>query len=102
MKKIINGKKYDTETAKKVATWENGLGYKDFGYCEETLYLKKTGEFFLYGAGGPMTKYAQAAYGGGTTSGEDITPLTEAKAKKWAEDHVDADAYEKIFGDVEE
>lgn len=29
MKKIINGKKYDTETAKELGSWSNGLE------CEE-------------------------------------------------------------------
>ena len=58
MKKIINGKKYDTDTAQELASWDNGGGWRDFHHCEETLYRKKTGEFFLFGEGGPMTKYA--------------------------------------------
>ncbi len=41
MKKIINGKKYDTETATRLADWNNG------GYCKETLYQKHTGEYFM-------------------------------------------------------
>lgn len=51
MKKIINGKKYDTETAKEVAckAW---YYYGDLNFVIEKLYKKKTGEFFLYAAGG--------------------------------------------------
>lgn len=52
MKKIINGKKYDTDTAKEVGYSNNGLLSTDIDYIEETLYQKKTGEFFLYGEGG--------------------------------------------------
>ena len=37
MKKIINGKKYDTETAKEVGYWNNGYPCSDFNHCEETL-----------------------------------------------------------------
>lgn len=42
MKKVINGKMYNTETAKKLDS--NGteqLSYSDFNYWCETLYLKK-------------------------------------------------------------
>ena len=64
MKKIIGGngkpwRRYDTETAKAVGSRDNGLSYRDFNHVEETLYRKKTGEFFLHGEGGPMTKYAK-------------------------------------------
>ena len=102
MKKIINGKKYDTDTAKEVGYWNNGLLYSDFCYIEETLYKKKTGEFFLYGIGGVMTKYAERTSGGFSSTGKAIIPLTEDKAKKWAEDYLTVEEYEGIFGDVEE
>lgn len=102
MKKIIGGRKYNTETATEIAVYENDFGRSDFKYMIETLYKKKTGEFFLYGEGGPMSKYAAEAYGGGRTSGEAIVPLTEAETKKWAEEHMDVDAYEELFGEVEE
>ena len=101
MKKIINGKKYDTETAKKVGYWTNNYSCSDFQCCEETLYRKKTGEYFLYGSGGPMSKYSQS-YGNMTGGGEKIIPMTEADARKWAEKHLDGDEYEEIFGEVEE
>ena len=101
MKKIINGKKYDTETATHVGEFWNGLSRSDFNHCYEDLYKKKTGEFFLYGKGGPLSKYSMSV-GTGTASGEEIIPLTEDEAKKWAEEHLDADAYEALFGEVEE
>lgn len=101
MKKIINGKKYNTETAKELGCWNNGFLPNDFNYCQETLYIKKTGEYFLHGEGGALTQYSEKTYGG-STSGEDITPLTENEAKEWAEKHLTADEYENIFGEVEE
>lgn len=99
MKKYINGKKYDTETAKAVGSWSNHLSYRDFGHCEETLYRKKTGEFFLHGEGGPMTGYAERVdnmWG----EGEAIRPMTFDEAQKWAEEHLDGDEYEEIFGEI--
>lgn len=103
MKKIINGKKYDTDMAKEVGYDNNGLLCSDFYYIEETLYKKKTGEFFLCGRGGAMTKYAERQSNGSSCLGKAIiVPLTEDKAKKWAEDHLTVEEYEGIFGEAEE
>lgn len=102
MKKIINGKVYNTETAECVAEYSNGGGWRDFKHFEEELYRKKTGEFFLHGQGGPMTRYAEACSTGGWSSGEKIVPLSYEDAQKWAETNLDADEYEEIFGEVVE
>lgn len=101
MKQIIHGKKYDTATAKELGTYSNDGNWRDFNHFEESLYLKRTGEFFLAGEGGPMTKYA---YHSGNTSygSENIIPLTIDQAKAWAEKHLSVDEYEEIFGEVEE
>ena len=48
MKKIINGKLYDTDTAKEVFAISCGNGPSDFHYYAEQLYRKRTGEYFLY------------------------------------------------------
>ena len=103
MKKIINGKVYDTETAQEVGTWSNNLSCRDFGWCSETLYRKKTGEYFLHGKGGPASRYAEPVGSGwGWGSGELIMPLTYKEATEWAEKHLDCDEYEQIFGKVTE
>ena len=101
MKKIINGKEYDTNTAKCVADWENGYGHNDFISVEEHLYRKKTGEFFLHGEGGAMTEDAKHCFNG-YCYGEKIIPFSVGEAKEWAENHLDGDTYEDIFGSVEE
>lgn len=101
MKKIINGRKYDTGTAEKLG--ERSYSYRgDFNFVSEELYRKKTGEFFLYGEGGGMTQYASRVDSNCWTGGEDIIPLTEKEAKEWAERFLDADEYEAIFGEVQE
>ena len=101
MKKIIDGKLYNTETAKKIASYWNGYPRGDFKYVSKVLYQKKTGEYFLYAKGGPMTEYAEPVWGG-MTYGEVIIPYTEEEAKDWAVRHLDADEYMKLFGEVEE
>ena len=100
MKKIINGKKYDTDTAKCLLTWDNGC--TGFSYCMEALYQKKTGEFFLFGKGGPMSRYAIHYNNNYITGGEQIRPFTEQQARNWTENLFDGDDYEAIFGEVEE
>lgn len=102
MKQIINGKKYNTETAKEMGCWSNNYSYGDFNYCEESLYRKKTGEYFLYGVGGAMSKYSQSCGQNTWSGGSEIMPMTESEARDWAEKHLTADEYEEIFGKVEE
>ena len=101
MKKIINGRKYDTETAQMVGEWSEGYR-NDFSYIEEELYRKRTGEYFLYGYGGPMSRYARQVAGGNYSGGESIVPLSYESARQWAEQHMDPDEYEAEFGEVEE
>ena len=102
MKKIINNKVYDTETAKELVSWSNMADYGNFSQFSETLYRKKTGEFFLCGEGGPMTKYAVAEGSNSWRGGSRIMPLSFQEAREWAEKHLDGDEYEQIFGEVTE
>ena len=102
MKKIINNKAYDTETAKELGSWSNMADYGNFSQFSETLYRKKTGEFFLYGEGGPMTKYAVAEGSNCWRGGSRIMPLSFQEARKWAEEHLSGEEYEAIFGEVVE
>ena len=102
MKKIINGKVYDTDTARELGYWANMADRRNFSQFEETLYRKKTGEFFLYGEGGPASKYAQAVGQNEWSGGSRIMPLDFSEARQWAEEHLDADEYESIFGEVSE
>jgi hypothetical protein len=101
MKKIINGKLYNTSTATLIGS--AGYGYPgDFSHWREELYRKKTGEFFLYGEGGPMSKYSRKIGQNEWSGGEKIHPLTLKEAQKWAEEHLDIEEYEQVFGVVEE
>ena len=102
MVKIINRKKYNTDTAEKVGGWSNGCSMSDFSYVDESLYRKRSGEFFLHGEGGPQSKYAKSLGQNSWGYGEDITPLSLAEAMEWAEKHLEAEEYEEIFGRVDD
>ena len=101
MRKIIKGKMYDTDTATNVGDWGNGHYTSDFDYCGETLYRKRTGEYFVHGEGGARSKYAKPDYDG-WCGGSAIVPLSYDAAREWAERHLDADTYETEFGKVSE
>lgn len=102
MKKIINGKMYDTETAEVKGEYTSRYSVSDFKYFKEILYQKKTGEFFLYGEGGGLSPYKEVVEDHGATYGEKIILLSEDEAKKWAEEKISVDEYIDLFGEVEE
>ena len=101
MKKIINGKRYDTDTAKFIGH----AGYShpsDLDYWSENLYVKKTGEFFIHGEGGARSRYGRQTSQNWWSGGEKIRPLSLKEAQEWAEKYLDGDKYEEIFGKIEE
>ena len=87
MKRIINGTRYDTETAKMIVDVESEYGISSPEYYHIKLYLKITGEFFLW---------TYRSFGN-----DIITPFSEVEAKAWVETAVN-ERYEEIFGEVEE
>ena len=96
MKKIINGSRYNTETAQRLGTHETGLP-GDINHRGQDLYRTKAGKYFIhnYGNGFPLPD-------GFWGWGEEITPITEDSARQWAEQYLDGDAYEAAFGEVVE
>ena len=98
MKRIIDGKSYNTETAQEIATWSNHYGCNDFKHCEESLYRTKKGAWFVAGEGGAMSKYAVQygnAYGGGSC----LEPITEGEAREWLESKDFVAELEEHFAD---
>ena len=102
MKKIINGRMYNTDTAFSIGEWSNMSDIRDFNYCSETLYRKRGGEYFLHGEGNAASKYARSSGQNVWSGGEQIIPLSYDNARQWAEEHLDADDYESEFGEVPE
>lgn len=102
MKQIIEGRRYDTETAKEIGCTSSNVGPRDFHWWRETLYLKRTGEFFLHGEGGPASRYSKAVGMNEWTGGARIMPMKLDEARKWAEENLSVEEYEGTFGEVEE
>lgn len=101
MRKIINRKIYDTNTATEIAEASSGR-YGDFDYCKETLYLSPKGQYFLHGTGGAASKYAVQGNGFATGS-QDLKILDKDEALAWLEKINAVEAIEKHFGgEIEE
>ena len=101
MKKIIRNRMYDTDTAR-VIGYHRHSNPSDFHYYIETLYCKRTGEYFLHGEGGPASRYATQIGMNEWSGGSKITPLDFAAARDWAEDNLDPDVYVEEFGEPSE
>lgn len=101
MKQVINGKLYDTETAKEICYYQYSYP-QDLYYVYEGLYLKKNGEFFLYATGGPGSKYGIKTSCNGYGGSTQLMPLSIDEAKKFVEKYGTADQYIALFGLPEE
>ena len=86
MKKIINGRKYDTLTATYICRGFFG----NFGSKCVTLYQKENGEFFEHHT---LNEFGFREW---------IEPVDEKEAKRFAEEQMTGYGYEKVFGEVEE
>jgi hypothetical protein len=87
MKKIIDGLRYDTENATKVASDSNVsmVGRGDHRWFDETLYRTQKGNWFMVGSGGPRSRWSIET-GNGSTEGFDIMiPVEPAGARVWLE-----------------
>jgi hypothetical protein len=101
MKKIINGFRYNTETAiliGKAGTFN--LGMSDFNYWQAGLYkTKRSNNYFMAGEGHAMTRFADHS-GGSSGWGRKLIPMTREEAFKWAQEFLDTEDIEKEFSDM--
>jgi len=98
MKKIIKGKVYDISTAKKLATYSCATAaVSDHQWYQEILFIKITGEYFIYGEGNAASPYGEKVEQHSSRPGARIRPITITQAQEWAEERLDTDEYEAIF-----
>ena len=100
MKKIINGKSYNTETATLIGEYSTpGIGKSDFYYWEAGLYKTKKGNYFIAGEGHALSPFARC-FAGSCGWGSDIDPKTPVKALEWAEKYLEPEEFEFEFRDL--
>jgi hypothetical protein len=97
MKKIINGFRWDTETADKVCDISEGYA-GDFRRIDAALYrTRRAKKFFIAGEGGPMTMFAKSEGQNNWTGGSGIIPIGDDEAREYAEKYATVEQIEKFF-----
>ena len=97
VKRIIDGRTYNTETATQLASWSTasdpntqGIGYEAGGF----LYQTRHGAYFVVN------------YNDGLDPWEDdyekLIPLEPGQAQRWAEQHCSVEEIEALFGEMPE
>lgn len=99
MKRIIEGKRYDTETAEKLHSWDNGIYGNDFRTQDETLHKTAKGAYFVHGRSGPMGPYAREM-GNSKCEGEVLFLVSPEEAFDWLVKHDGEEVAEKFFPDM--
>jgi hypothetical protein len=96
MKRQIGTKTYDSDRAYIVASWDNGLPPGDPAREDERLHRSKSGLFFIYGQGGPASKYAKLRKGE-WLAGEGITPISVDDAVALGRERMTDDDFQREF-----
>lgn len=100
MKRTINGKTYNTDTAEELAVYDNGQEIGSVSHFRETLYRKRTDEFFIFGFGGAWTRYGEPMGNYGRFGGSQLIPVSKETAMSWVERCCGVDTYIRIFGEL--
>ena len=97
MKKIIEGKIYNSEADEIIKHWGHDAGYRDSAWESVFLHVTDNGDYYLHGKGGPNSKWGEV-FEDGNVAGEDIVPLTPEEAIQWCVDNgvLTARAIEKM------
>lgn len=105
MRRIINGKVYDTATADLVCdVTPPGAAQSrtDFHYENTSLYRSPRGQFFLAGEGGARSRWATKV-DGGSSDGAGIELVEPEDAQRMAERAcLGEEAFTRFFGAPEE
>lgn len=97
MKRIIEGKRYNTETAEEICELPCTAYRGDFAWHKTSLYRTPRGAFFLSGEGNASSMWATAARGGGRGPGEGIRAIDADQAREILEREGETDALERFF-----
>jgi hypothetical protein len=96
--RIIDGKRYDTETATLICDISpNDFHYDDFRYESTHLYRTGKGAWFMAGEGGPLSRWAQPVGQSGKCSGEGIQIISDEEARDLIEQHGKPEQVEEFF-----
>lgn len=97
MKRIIDGKRYDTDTAEMVCDVSSRTSnQRDFKWHDTQLYRTKNGRWFVAGEGGPMSQWFHDT-GNGYSYGKGLRVIDANEARELLEQHDALDALGEYF-----
>jgi hypothetical protein len=103
MRKVIDGRIYNTETAQFVCDISpGGYSQSDFEWEDTALYQTRRGAFFIAGRGNARSRWAVRVGQNGWGSGSGVELQTEEEAKRLVERHAKPDVFVEVFGEPEE
>jgi hypothetical protein len=103
MKKVIDGRIYDTQTAELLCDVSpGGFSRSDFKWEDTALYRTKSGAFFLAGEGGAASRWRKRYGDSGWAPGDGIELIGASEAKRVVEEHCSTERYIELFGEPEE
>ena len=101
MKKIIDGRTYNTETATLLCSYEYSY-VSSFDWYTEALYRTRKGAYFIYGEGHANSPYATQYDLHEWGPGDGWRVLTEEEAREYIEEKGSTAEYIEAFGEPEE
>tara|TARA_R110000796_G_scaffold208827_1_gene325174 strand:+ start:3084 stop:3401 length:318 start_codon:yes stop_codon:yes gene_type:complete len=96
MLRIIDGKSYNTKTARHLCELDSVAYRSDFAYHRTSLYQTKKGALFLAGHGGPLSMWAKST-GNGTTGGEGVLVVDSDEARSILETENKIEVLQELF-----
>ena len=102
MRRIIEGKAYDTETATMICDLSpTGYSRSDFKWEDTSLYRSPKGQFFIAGQGNASSRWAERIGENAMGGGEGMLLIDTDDAKRLVERHAPG-KWEAVFGEAEE
>lgn len=103
MKKIINNKVFDTDTAKLIKQADHDNIKSSEGSCKQSLYRKRTGDYFLCVSGARTDTFHNLHLDAQTHDRErHIYCLTYEQARAWCEAEMTAEEWLENFEPAED
>lgn len=97
MRKIINERLYDTETAEEIGSWGTGVPFEE-DYESHALYRKGNGEFFILSEFSDESRVWAYVRQDRLDTSWQIERVSDLDARRLVAERLDADIYEELFG----
>ncbi len=103
IRRVIDGKLYNTETAEFVCDMSGPYNRGDFNWDQTYLYRSPKGQFFVAGEGHASSRWGRPV-GDGRYPGNGLFLVTDEGARTIAEKHCgnDVGTFTRFFGEPEE